>query len=136
MPKVWVARHPVDEPEERQVRKLARSRHAPGDWIVRARMIVRSWAGLRTTTIAHELGGHPQTVRERLGRFNTAGIDGLGDRPGADRTPRLTELERRRIIVLARDATRQASSCRGRLPGPRARAGRPVEPGHADASGP
>ncbi|CCF83964.1 helix-turn-helix domain-containing protein [Nitrolancea hollandica] len=39
-------------------------------------MIVRSWAGKRTTTIARVLGCHPQTVRERIVRFNAEGIDG------------------------------------------------------------
>ena len=65
-------------------------------------MIVRSWDGPRTTAIARELGCHPQTVRERLVRFNAEGIDGLGDRPGAGRKPRLTEAERSRIIALAK----------------------------------
>ncbi|HSK84086.1 MAG TPA: hypothetical protein VK902_11910 [Rubrobacter sp.] len=46
MPKVLYARPPGDPDEARQVRKLANSRHAPGDWILRARMIVRSWSGL------------------------------------------------------------------------------------------
>ena len=102
MPKLLVARPPQDETEERQIRRLARSRHAPGDWITRAKMIARSWDGLRTTAIAAELGCHPQTVRERLARFNAEGLDGLGDRPGAGRKPRLTEAERSRIIALVR----------------------------------
>jgi transposase len=102
MPKLLFARPPVDVVEERQVRKVAGSRHAPGDWIRRAQMIVRSWDGLRTTAIARELGCHPQTVRERLTRFNTEGVDGLGDRPGPGRRPRLTEDERSRIVALAR----------------------------------
>src|SRR5437588_9472408 len=102
MPKLLCARPPQDEKEERQLRKLAGSRHAPGDWIVRARMIAGSWEGKRTTTIAAELGCHPQTVRERITRFNAEGTDGLGDRPGAGRKPRLTEEERGRIIALAR----------------------------------
>jgi len=63
-------------------------------------MIVRSWDGLRTTAIAAELGCHAQTVRERLARFNAEGLDGLGDRPGAGRKPRLTETERSLIISL------------------------------------
>ena len=102
MPKLLFARPPLDAKEEQQIRKLAGSRHAPGDWIFRARMIVRSWEGKRTTTIADELGCHPQTVRERIMRFNAEGVDGLGDRPGAGRKPRLTEQERGSIIVLAR----------------------------------
>jgi transposase len=42
----------------------------------------------------------PQTVRERLHRFNAEGIDGLADRPGAGRKPRITEQERSKIIAL------------------------------------
>src|SRR5215204_1948060 len=100
MPKLLRARAPQDAAEEHKVRKLANSRHAPADWIQRARMIARSWDGLRTTAIAAELGCHPQTVRERILRFNVEGIDGLGDRPGAGRKPRLTEAERSQVIAL------------------------------------
>ena len=94
MPKLLYARTPQDTLEEQKVRKLANSRHAPADWIGRARMIVLSWSALRTREIAVQLGCHPQTVRERIHRFNAEGIDGLGDRPGAGRKPRLTETER------------------------------------------
>ncbi len=52
-------------------------------------MIAHSWDGLRTTQIAQQLGCHPQTVRERLHRFNAEG---------------LTETDRGRIIALARSA--------------------------------
>ena len=100
MPKLLHARAAQDEAEERQVRKLAASRHAPGDGHQRAQMIVRSWDGLRTSVIAAELGCHIQTVRERLTRFNAAGLDGLGDRPGGGRKRRLTEGERSQIIAL------------------------------------
>jgi hypothetical protein len=100
MPKLLRARAPQDTAEEQKIRKLANSRHAPGDWIMRARMIVRSWDGLRTKAIAEELGCHPQTVRERFHRFNAQGIDGLGDLPGAGRKPRITEAQRSWIIAL------------------------------------
>ena len=100
MPRLLRARPPLDAAEERRIRKLAGSRHAPGDWIRRARMIARSWDGLRTAAIAHELGCHPQTVRERLLRFNAEGLDGLGDRPGSGRRPRLSESERGVILSL------------------------------------
>jgi transposase len=63
-------------------------------------MIAHSWDGLRPRAIAAALGCHPQTVRERLVRFNAEGIDGLGDRPGAGRKPRITEAERGAIIGL------------------------------------
>jgi transposase len=102
MPKLLCARPAQDEDEARQVRKLAGSRHAPADWIVHATMIVRSWAGARTTTIAAELHCHPQTVRERIQAWNAAGLEGLGMRPGGGRKPRLTELERRTILALVK----------------------------------
>jgi transposase len=102
MPKLLRARPPVDDTEERQVRKLAGSRHAPGDWIRRAKMIARSWDGLRTSAIAAEVGCHQETVRKRITRFNAGGLDGLGDRPGAGRRPRLTEAERSTLVALAR----------------------------------
>jgi transposase len=102
MPKLLRARPPRDAVEERQIRKLAGSRHAPGDWIRRAQIIVRSWEGQRTAMIAAALRCHPQTVRERLVRFNAEGLDGLVDRPGAGRRRRLGEDERSRLIALAR----------------------------------
>ncbi len=62
MPKLLHARAPQDMAEEQKVRKLANSRHAPADWIMRARMIVRSWDGLRTKAIAEELGFATRTL--------------------------------------------------------------------------
>jgi transposase len=104
MPKLLFARAAHDAGEERQVRKLAGARHAPGDWITRARIVVSSWDGMRVPSIAERLGCHPETVRRRLHRFNAEGIDGLGDRPGPGRRPRLTEAERSRIIALVKTA--------------------------------
>jgi transposase len=101
MPKLLAARPPLDAAEEHQVRRLARSLHAPADWVVHARMIVRSWDGLRTHVIADELDCHPQTVRERFRAFTERGLDGLGMKPGSGRKPRLTEAERSAVIALA-----------------------------------
>jgi transposase len=109
MPKLLSARVPENTEEERKIRILAGSRHAPGDWIFRARIISLSWRGLRTAKIAEELGCHPKTVRKRLHRFNAEDLDGLTDRPGAGRKPRITEDERSRIIVLVSKETRRAS---------------------------
>lgn len=52
MPKLLSARPASDEVEAYKVHKLANSRHAPGDWIMRAQMIVRSWTGLRCAPVA------------------------------------------------------------------------------------
>jgi transposase len=100
MPKLLAARPPLDATEDAQVRRLARSLHAPADWVLHARMIARSWDGLRTAAIAEELDCHAQTVRERCHAFNARGLDGLGMQPGSGRKPRLTEAERSAVIAL------------------------------------
>jgi hypothetical protein len=60
MPMFLSARPAVDAVEEAQIRKLAVVRHAPVDWVQRARIITLSWAGLHTTAIAAELGLSPE----------------------------------------------------------------------------
>lgn len=102
MPKHLAARPPLDGREERQVRKLAHSVHAPADWILHAQMVGRSWDGLRTRLIADELACHPQTVRDHLHAFNERGVDGLGMKPGVGRKPRLTEQERSTLLALVK----------------------------------
>jgi transposase len=95
---------PLDDSETRKICRLAGARHAPADWIERARIIMLSWDGLDVAAIAAEVGCHENTVRRWLHRFNAAGIDGLGNRPGCGRKRRITEAERSRIIALARSA--------------------------------
>jgi transposase len=46
------------------------------------------------------LGCHPQTVRERLQRYNMEGVDGLVDRQRPGRKRRISEAERSTIIAL------------------------------------
>jgi transposase len=104
MPKILRVRAAQAEQEERQVRKLAASRHGPADWIIHARMVVRSWDGERVEAIAKELQCSPQTVRRRLHRFDAQGIEGLGDQPKAGRRRRLTVADDSTIIALVRQA--------------------------------
>lgn len=84
MPKLLYARPAADAEEERKIHKLARSRHAPADWAMRAKMIAASWDGDRTSVIAARLGCHMQTVRERLARFNAEAWTGLVTGPERD----------------------------------------------------
>jgi transposase len=100
MPKLLFARPPVDAVEERKIRKLAGARHAPADWIRRAQIIALSWDGRRVPAIAAALGCSQKAVRYRLGRFAAEGLDGLGDRPGAGRKPRIGQAQRSRLIAL------------------------------------
>ena len=102
MPKYLRARAPHDDSEARKIRRLAGARHAPADWIERAQIIALSWDGLGVAAIAARVGCHDNTVRRWLHRFNAAGIDGLGNRPGCGRKRRITEAERSVIIALAR----------------------------------
>jgi transposase len=102
MPKLLRARVAQDEQEERQIRKLAASRHGPADWIMHARMVALSWDGKRVEAIAKEVQCSAQTVHRR--RFDAEGIEGLGDRPRSGRPSRLTERERSKLIALASKA--------------------------------
>jgi transposase len=102
VPKFLRARVPRDDGEAAKIRRLAGARHAPADWIERARIVALSWEGLGVPAIAASIGCHENTVRRWLHRFNAAGIDGLGDRPGCGRKRRISEAERSRIIALAR----------------------------------
>jgi transposase len=102
VPKFLKARPPLDDSESKKIRRLAGARHAPADWSERARIIALSWDGLAVPVIAARVGCHENTVRRWLHRFNAAGLDGLGNRPGAGRKRRITEAERSAIIALAR----------------------------------
>ena len=102
VPKFVRARPPQDDGEGRKVRQLAGARHAPADWIERARIVALSWDGLGVAAIAARVGCHENKVRRWLHRFNAGGLDGLGNRPGAGRKRRITEAERSAIIALAR----------------------------------
>ena len=104
MPKILRVRAPQDEKEERWVRRLAGSRHGPADWILHARIVVRSWDGERVETIAQELHCDPQRVRRRLHRFDAEGVEGLGDCPKPGRPRRLTAQDDSKLIALARQA--------------------------------
>jgi transposase len=104
MPKILRVRAPQDEKEEKQVRKLAGSRHGPADWILHARIVTRSWDGERVEAIAKALQCDPQTVRRRIHRFDTEGLEGLGDRSKPGRPRRLTAKDDSKLIALVNQA--------------------------------
>lgn len=104
MPKILRVRAAHDEQEERQVRKLATSRHGPADWMLHARMVARSWNGERVEAIAKALHCSRQTVRRRLHRFDEEGLEGLGDRSKSGRPRRLTAADDSKLIALVRQA--------------------------------
>ncbi|MEU1815928.1 helix-turn-helix domain-containing protein [Streptomyces roseifaciens] len=81
VPKLLSARPASDVVEEGKVRRPAGARHAPADWILRARIIVLGWEAHRVLARATRLGCHHKTVRKWRHRFNAQGLDGLGDHP-------------------------------------------------------
>src|SRR5437660_3216040 len=105
VPKFLRARPPQDDGEDRKIRRLAGARHAPADWSERARIVALSWDGLAVPAIAAEVGCHQNTVRRWLHRFSAAGLDGLGDRPGARRKRRITAAQRSAITSMAPSVT-------------------------------
>jgi transposase len=104
MPKILRARRAQDEEEERQVRKLAASRHGPADWIKHAGIVVLSWDGKRVEEIAKQVQWSTQTVRRGLHRFDAEGIEGLLDRARSGRPRRLGEAECSQLIALVSKA--------------------------------
>src|SRR5688572_133522 len=100
MPKVLRARRPTDVAEERWLRKLTRSKRAPAEQVLRARTIVMSWEGAETATIATRLGCHPQTVRDRIARFNAEGAQSIVAISSGGRRPRLTESQRQALVEM------------------------------------
>ncbi|MEV7630729.1 helix-turn-helix domain-containing protein [Actinoplanes sp. NPDC089786] len=102
MPALVFARRAVDGDELARVQKLAAARHAPADWVLRARIVTLSWSGLTVPQIARRVGCHPRTVRQRLHRFNSDGVPGLGDREGRGRPRRISEQQRSQIVALVK----------------------------------
>ena len=100
MPKLIKVRAAADAREEARIRRLARSRLGPRACRERAQMVALSWDGRHVPDLAAELGGHPQTVRDGLARFDDAGVAGRRDRRRPGRPRRITEGERSRLIRL------------------------------------
>ena len=95
------ARPPLDAAEERTIRKLAGARHAPGDWIRRARMITGSWDGWAPPRSPTSWAATPRRCGSGCtGSTPRASTGWATGRPGRPR--RITETERGRIIALAR----------------------------------
>jgi transposase len=100
MPKYLRAHQPRDAAEKQRLRKLAGSKRAPADQVARARTIVYSLEGADTATIAARLGCHPQTVRDRIARFNEVGLASIVEASSGGRKPRLTAPQRSELVEM------------------------------------
>lgn len=72
---------PLTGEEAAMIERWARSRTDPARRVERAEMIRRAANGEALKDIAAATGCNVETVRLWVKRFNTAGVDGLADRP-------------------------------------------------------
>jgi len=86
VPKFVRARPPLDDGENRKIRRLAGARHAPADWSGRARIIALSWDGLAVPAIAGQFGCRPiRCAAGCTGSTRPASTgSGTGPAPAAD----------------------------------------------------
>jgi transposase len=81
--------------------KLASSRAAPYQQVIRARIVLAAAGGHSNNAICRRLGVSVDTVRCWRGRYADQGLAGLTDRPRCGRPPRLTPLQVAEVTALA-----------------------------------
>jgi transposase len=87
--------------EHAAVTKLAHSRSAPAQVVQRAQILWRASLGEAASAIAARLGLDGETVRKRIRRFNTEGLNALKDRPRSGRPPTYTPEQTASVIATA-----------------------------------
>ncbi|SFJ17719.1 Transposase [Streptosporangium canum] len=87
--------------ERRRLKKLAYSRTAPYQQVVRIRIVLDAAHGYANARIALRRQVHIDTVRTWRGRYADQGMDGLKDRPRSGRPPRFSPAQRAEVKALA-----------------------------------
>jgi transposase len=87
--------------ERAAVQKVAHSRTAPAQSVQRAQIIWRASCGESASAIAARVGLDGETVRKRIRRFNTDGLETLKDRPRSGRRPTYTPEQTATVIAAA-----------------------------------
>jgi transposase len=87
--------------DRRRLTKLASSRTAPHQQVIRARIVLDAACGSSNNAISRRLGVSVDTVRCWRGRYADQGLAGLADRPRSGRPPRLTSLQVAEVKALA-----------------------------------
>ena len=99
MAQVWL--RDLTAEEHAAVTKLAHSRSAPAQVVQRAQILWRASRGEAASAIAARLGLDGATVRKRIRRFNTEGLNALKDRPRSGRPPTYTPEQTASVIATA-----------------------------------
>ncbi|MGC4989801.1 IS630 family transposase [Nocardia salmonicida] len=87
--------------ERRRLEKLAYSRTAPFQQVIRARIVLEAARGYSNNEIVRRQGVVVDTVRLWRGRYADQGLAGLADRPRSGRPPRFTALQQAEVKALA-----------------------------------
>ncbi|MFD8526381.1 transposase [Streptosporangium canum] len=95
------ARSVLAASERRRLKKLAYSRPAPYQQVVRIRIVLDAAHGYANARIALRRQVHIDTVRTWRGRYADQGMDGLKDRPRSGRPPRFSPAQRAEVKALA-----------------------------------
>ena len=93
--------------ERAAVQKVAHSRTALAQSVQRAQIIWRARCGESASAIAARVGLDGETVRKRIRRFNTDGLEALKDRPRSGRRP--TDRPEQTATVIATALTKPQS---------------------------
>ncbi len=99
-----------------ELRRLARSQ-SDARMRIRVQAIVLAKQGRTAEEIAAALGASRRPVQEWVRRYNQAGVEGLQQRPGQGRRPKLSAEEQDRLVVRIEDGPRaedQVCTLRGR----------------------
>ena len=87
--------------ERNRLKTCSSSPSMPHRVVIRATIVRLAAAGLPNAVIASRLGLKHDTVRKWRGRFVTAGLDGLTDRPRSGRPPHFTPVQRAEVKAMA-----------------------------------
>jgi transposase len=87
--------------ERRRLKKLAHSRTASYQQVVRVRIVLDAARGYSNNKIARRQSVVVDTVRLWRGRYADQGLDGLKDRPRSGRPRRFTPVQRAEVKALA-----------------------------------
>ena len=87
--------------ERRQLEKLAYSRTAGYQQVIRARIVLDSARGYSNAEISRRRGVVADTVRLWRGRYADEGMAGLADRRRSGRPPRFTPVQAAEVKALA-----------------------------------